>query len=433
MDKEKKLSLLELNLLVRDLIESEMPNEYWVEAEIGEMREVAGNCFLELIEKDERSNTPVAKASAKCWRSRWGLVSAHFLRVTGKNMTKGMKVLLKVYAQFHENYGFSWIINDVDPTFTMGDMALKRKRIVAQLKEEGVFDANRELTLPLFTQRIAVISSAGAAGYGDFCNHLAENEYGYVFRTQLFPAIMQGEGVEQSVIEALNRVFLLMEEFDCVVIARGGGATSDLSGFDALSLARNVANFPLPVITAIGHDRDESVLDMIANVRVKTPTAAAAFFIDRLHQVDETVNSLRERLGRTATAILQREKMRVNHLALRIPALFAVVRTSQGAKLDLLLSRSHAAAKAATERAMASLEQQQARIRPAISRRMANEHHRLEIITHRIAAVDPQHILDMGYSITMHEGKSVSKASELAKGDVIVTRLKDGRVESVVK
>ena len=244
---------------------------------------------------------------------------------------------------------------------------------------------------------------------------------------------MQGEGVEQSVIEALNRVFLQMEEFDCVVIARGGGATSDLSGFDALSLARNVANFPLPVITAIGHDRDESVLDMIANVRVKTPTAAAAFFIDRLHQVDETVNSLRERLGRTATAILQREQMRVNHLALRIPALFAVVKTSQGAKLDLLLSRSHAAAKAATERAMASLEQQQARIRPAISRRMANEHHRLEIITHRIAAVDPQRILDMGYSITMHEGKSVSKASELAKGDVIVTRLKDGRVESVVK
>ena len=157
MDKEKKLSLFELNLLVRELIETEMPHEYWVEAEISELHVVGGNCYLELIEKDERTNTPVAKASAKCWRSRWPLVSAHFLHVTGKIMAKGMKVLLKVSAQFHENYGFSWIVSDMDPTFTMGDMALKRKRIVAQLKEEGVFDANRELTLPLVTQHIAVI------------------------------------------------------------------------------------------------------------------------------------------------------------------------------------------------------------------------------------------------------------------------------------
>ena len=362
MDKENKLSLLELNLRVRELIESEMPHEYWVEAEISELHVVGGNCYLELIEKDERTNTPVAKASAKCWRTRWALVSAHFLSVTGKNMTKGMKVLLKVGAQFHENYGFSWIVSDVDPTFTMGDMALKRKRIVAQLKEEGVYDANRELTLPLFTQRIAVISSAGAAGYGDFCNHLADNEYGYVFRTQLFPAIMQGEGVEQSVIDALNKVYEQMEEFDCVVIARGGGATSDLSGFDTLSLARNVANFPLPVITAIGHDRDESVLDMIANVRVKTPTAAAAFFIDKLHQLDMAISNMKERVVRMATTALQREQMRVNHLATQIPALFAVVKTSQGAKLDLLLSRSRVAAQSRIERAKVELERIKARV-----------------------------------------------------------------------
>ncbi|MBP5508330.1 MAG: exodeoxyribonuclease VII large subunit, partial [Prevotella sp.] len=228
--KKDKLSLLELNLLVRELIETKMPDEYWVEAEIGDLHEVAGNCYLELIEKDERTNTPVAKASARCWRSRWALMKAHFLRETGKNMARGMKVLLKVCAQFHENYGFAWIVNDVDPTFTMGDMALKRQRIISKLKEEGVFDANRELSMPLFTQRIAVISSAGAAGYGDFCNHLADNEFGYTFRTCLFPAIMQGEGVEQSVIDALNKVFEQLDDFDCVVIARGGGATSDLSG-----------------------------------------------------------------------------------------------------------------------------------------------------------------------------------------------------------
>lgn len=433
MDRENKLSLLELNLLVHELIETQMPREYWVEAEISELHVVAGNCYMELIEKDERTNTPVAKASAKCWRTRWALVSAHFLRVTGKNMAKGMKVLLKVNAQFHENYGFSWIVSDVDPTFTVGDMALKRKRIVAQLKEEGVFDANRELSLPLFTQRIAVISSAGAAGYGDFCNHLADNEYGYIFRTQLFPAVMQGEGVEQSIIEALNNVFVRMEEFDCVVIARGGGATSDLSGFDTLELARNVANFPLPVITAIGHDRDESVLDMIANVRVKTPTAAAAFFIDKLHQLDEAISNMRERVARMASNTLQREQTRVGHLALRIPTLFAVIRTRQVARLDALLSRSQVAAKSGITHALTELEKISARIRPSVIQKMANAHHFLEIISHRMAAVDPQRILDMGYSITMRDGKAVRKAGELSKGDVIETRLKEGKIVSVVK
>ena len=431
--KEDKLSLLELNLLVRELIETEMPNEYWVEAEIGDLHEVGGNCYMELIEKDERTNTPVAKASAKCWRSRWALVKAHFLRETGKNMARGMKVLLKVCAQFHENYGFSWIVNDVDPTFTMGDMALKRQRIISKLKEEGVFDANRELSMPLFTQRIAVISSAGAAGYGDFCNHLADNEFGYTFRTRLFPAIMQGEGVEQSVIGALNKVFEQLDDFDCVVIARGGGATSDLSGFDALDLARNVANFPLPVITAIGHDRDESVLDMVANVRVKTPTAAAAFLIDRLHQLDETINNFKERLTRVAVAVMQQEQLRVNHLSIRIPALFAVVKTRQGAKLDALASRARVAALSRTERAGVVLERIALRIPAAVRQKISNERHRLDIISHRMAAVDPQRILDMGFSITMHEGKVVRSTDQLASGDTIETRLKNGKVESVVK
>ena len=432
-EKQSKLSLLELNQLVRELIETEMPNEYWVEAEIGDLHEVSGNCYLELIEKDVQTNTPIAKAAAKCWRSRWALVKAHFLRTTGKDMVRGMKVLLKVYAQFHENYGFSWIVNDVDPTFTMGDMALKRKHIVAQLKEEGVFDANRELPMPRFTQRIAVISSSGAAGYGDFSNHLADNEFGYVFHSRLFPATMQGEGVEKSVIDALNKVFVQMEDFDCVVIARGGGATSDLSGFDTLALARNVANFPLPVITAIGHDRDESVLDMIANVKVKTPTAAAAFLIDRLHQLDETIDNMRERAARLATATMQHERLRVNHLTMRIPTLFAVVKTKQGAILDLFANRARVAAQSKIEYERVGLERIITRIPIAVKQKMENERHRLDIIAHRMMAVDPQRILDMGYSITMHNGKTVKSTDELASGDIIETRLQNGKVESVVK
>ena len=276
MGERVKMTLLELNSILGEVIETSMPGEYWVEAEIAELRELGGHCYIELIEKDEKSNTPIAKASAKCWRSHWGLVKSAFMQATNKPLAKGMKVLVKVYAQFHANYGFSWIITNIDPTYSLGSMALKRQQIIAQLKEEGVFDANKELTIPLFVQRIAVISSANAAGYGDFCNHLNDNQFGYQFHTTLFPAIMQGEGVENSIVQALNAVFSRMDDFDCVVITRGGGATSDLSGFDALNLARNVANFPLPVITAIGHDRDESVLDMISNVRVKTPTAAAS-------------------------------------------------------------------------------------------------------------------------------------------------------------
>ena len=218
---------------------------------------------MELIEKDEKSATPIAKASAKCWANKWSVIRPYFERTTGQVLHAGMKVLLKVYAQFHEAYGFSWIVTDIDPTYTLGDMARKRQEIIRKLKEEGVFDLQKGLELPVFCQRIAVISSETAAGYGDFCNQLADNPYGFQFETSLFPAIMQGEGVEQSIIAALEKIYSLTTTFDCVVIIRGGGATSDMSGFDTLALAENVANFPIPIITGIGHDRDEKICEFI--------------------------------------------------------------------------------------------------------------------------------------------------------------------------
>ena len=284
MTTKTTLTLYELNCLVREVIECEMPNEYWVEAELSECRESRGHCYMELIQKDEQNATPVAKASAKCWASKWMIVRPYFERTTGQQLHAGMKVLLKVYPQFHEAYGFSWIVTDIDPTYTLGDMARKRQEIIRQLKDQGIFDLQKELHLPLFCQRIAVISSQTAAGYGDFCNQLSDNPYGFKFQTRLFPAIMQGEGVEQSIIAALERIFSEYSDFsdhsentvppfDCVVIIRGGGATSDMSGFDTLALAENVANFPLPIITGIGHDRDESILDMVSHTRVKTPTS----------------------------------------------------------------------------------------------------------------------------------------------------------------
>ena len=337
--KSEHLTLRQLNLMVRDAIEMQMPDEYWVEAELAECRERGGHCYLELIEKEDTTNTPIAKASAKCWRQTWQMIQPYFQRTTGQALRTGMKVLLKVYAQFHETYGFSWIVTDIDPTYTLGDMARKRQEIIRQLKEEGVFDLQRELCIPLFAKRIAVISAAEAAGYGDFCRQLEDNEYGFKFETTLFPAIMQGEQVESSVVAALNTIYQSIRDFDVVVIIRGGGATSDLSGFDTLALAENVAQFPIPVITGIGHDRDESILDMVANTRVKTPTAAAALLIDNLRQVLERINNAQQRITLAIHQRIANHKSRLTSLQTLIPAL--VERTLSNAKhrIELLENR----------------------------------------------------------------------------------------------
>ena len=406
---EKFHTLFELNRLVRETIECEMPNEYWVEAELSECRELRGHCYMELIEKDKQTATPIAKASAKCWASKWILVRPYFERTTGQRLVAGMKVLLKVYPQFHEAFGFSWIVTDIDPTYTLGDMARKRQEIIRQLKEEGVFDLQKELTLPLFCQRIAVISSETAAGYGDFCNQLADNPYGFQFQTQLFPAIMQGEGVEQSIINALERIY--DQPFDCVVIIRGGGATSDMSGFDTLALAEHVANFPLPIITGIGHDRDESILDMVSHTRVKTPTAAAALLIDHLKEVLDTVNNAQNSITRLVQQKLSTLSTQLSSVSEAIPRLFSIVKTRQEAKIDAL----------------------QQRLPMLIERRFLAENHRLQLMEEKLKALDPQLLLKRGYSITLHKGRAVKDATTLKAGDEIETRLAQGLIHSIVK
>ncbi len=432
--KQKHLSLYELNSMVRDALAVSLPDCYWVEAELSEAREgYGGHCYLELIEKDERTNTPVAKAHAACWRNRWMIVKPHFERVTGQRIHAGMKVLLKVYAQFHENYGFSWIVDDIDPNYTMGDMARKRMEIVNALKEEGVFDLQKELQLPLFCQRIAVISSATAAGYGDFCNQLADNAYGLQFHTRLFPAVMQGEGVEQSVVAALDAINSEWEQWDCVVIIRGGGATSDLSGFDTLTLAENVANFPLPIITGIGHDRDESVLDMISFRRVKTPTAAAAFLVDHLSDTYARVMNAQETVVDCVKHRLQVERMRIDRLAGNIPVLFSLVKTRQTACLDRMVDRLKAKAERIPMDHLRHLQLLETRLKAPLRGKLERERHRVEMLAQRAHAQDPVQLLKRGYSITLKDGKSVRDASLLKKGDEIETRFAKGSVRSVIE
>ena len=386
---DNRLTLRQLNLMVKDSIEMQLPDEYWVEAELAECRERGGHCYLELIEKEDTTNTPVAKASAKCWRQTWQMIQPYFERTTGQALRTGMKVLLKVYAQFHEAYGFSWIVTDIDPTYTLGDMARKRQEIIRQLKEEGVFDLQRELCIPRFAKRIAVISAAGAAGYGDFCRQLEDNEYGFKFEVTLFPAIMQGEQVESSVVAALNKIYPSISDFDVVVIIRGGGATSDLSGFDTLALAENVAQFPIPIITGIGHDRDESILDMVANTHVKTPTAAAALLIDNLRQVLERINEAQQRITMAINQRLANQKTRLSNLQTLIPVL------SQ--------------------------------------RILSDARHRLELIELKLQSHDPQLQLKRGFSITLHNGRAVHDPTQLKEGDEIETRVEKGTVRSIVK
>ena len=410
LEQHHHYSLLELNRLVRATIEDTLCEQYWLEAEIGQIGENNGHCYLEFIQKVEGHNTPVARAKAKCWRNVWGSVRPYFEHTTGQTLTLGMKVLVLVHPDFHEAFGFSWIVDDIDPRFTLGDMARRRQEIIRQLKAEGVFDLNRELPLPLFTQRIAVISSSTAAGYGDFCRQLEENKRGFRFSVTLYESLMQGEGVERSIISALDKINAHIDDYDCVVIIRGGGATSDMSGFDSLLLAENVANFPLPVITGIGHDRDECILDMVSHTRVKTPTAAAAFLIERLEQVARRIDDAADRITSYVQHRMEIEKMRLSRAAERIPILFSLVKSKQENKMETLNQR----------------------IASAVQRLIDRRRHTLDILEQRTKSLDPTLLLQRGYSITLVNGHALRSPSAVKPGDVIVTRLADGTVKSTV-
>lgn len=425
------LTLLELNSLVREVIDTELAHEYWVEAELSEARESRGHFYMELIEKALSSNTPIARASAKCWRSSWAVIQPHFERVTGQHLHAGMKVRLKVYAQFHEAFGFSWIVTDIDPNYTLGDMARRRQEIIVQLKKEGIFDLQRELHFPLFCLRIAVVSSHTAAGYGDFCNHLADSPF--AFQTTIFPSTMQGEQVETSIVEALNRIYQQIDDFDCVVIIRGGGGTADLSGFDTQALAENVAQFPLPIITGIGHDRDESILDMVSHIRVKTPTAAAAFLVDHAQHVMERINDCEERITYLAKLQLSTLNSQLSMLSQRIPALFSLVKTRQESRLDNLQQRILSESSKRIDKGLSRIVLLESHLKPLSFHLLSSRHHHLEMLEQRVSVLDPQLLLKRGYSITLYNGKAIHDLSILETGDEIETILENGTINSIVK
>ena len=405
------LSLHELNGLVKRSIRSCMPDTYWLQAELSDVRSnYSGHCYLEFVQKDASGNNLIAKARGTIWNNVYKILKPYFEQATGQTFTAGIKVLVQVSVEFHELYGYSLTVLDIDPTYTVGDMVRRRREILRQLEDEGVLDLNKELEMPMLPQRIAVISSATAAGYGDFCNQLEGNPFGYGFHVELFPAIMQGERVEETILAALDAVNARIKEFDVVVIIRGGGATSDLSGFDTYLLAASCAQFPLPIITGIGHDRDDTVIDMVAHTRVKTPTAAAEYLIAKVGECADVLSQTSARLIESVQNRLLWEHRRVDDLKQRIPS--AVYKRIADAKYALLMS--------------------QGRIRQASKLRLSASAHRLELLQQRLADAMPEKQLARGYSITLKEGKAVKDASVLKEGDVITTRLFDGEIKSEI-
>lgn len=406
------LSLYELNNLVRSRLEHAFPEEYWVQAELSDVRSNAtGHCYLELIEKDARGNNLIARARAMIWNQVYRLLKPYFEQETGQAFVSGLKVLVKVTVGFHELYGYSLTILDIDPSYTLGDMARRRREILAKLEEEGVLTLNKELEMPLLPQRIAVISSATAAGYSDFCNQLAGNPYGYVFYPRLFPAMMQGERVEESIIGALNRIYSHAEAWDVVVIIRGGGATSDLSNFDSYLLAANCAQFPLPIITGIGHERDDTVIDAVAHTRVKTPTAAAEYLIARVHESVAVVENSGGRICQAVRWVLEHEKQ----------------------QLDTYCHRMQMTLVTGLQREHYRLEQWVQHFPLVVRTALEREQHRLQLWEQRVDSLSPDKLLARGYSITLKDGHAVTDATTLSSGDRLVTRMAKGEVRSIVE
>ena len=406
------LSLFELNSLVRRCISQGLPDEYWVQAELSDVRTNAtGHCYLEFVQKDPRRNTLLAKARGTIWANVFGLLKPYFESSTGQAFTSGIKVLVKVKVEFHELYGYSLTVYDIDPTYTIGDMARRRLEILRQLEEDGVLTLNKELETPVLPQRVAVISSTTAAGYGDFCDQLINNAHGYYFYAELFPATMQGNQVEESVLAALDRILLRIDEFDVVVIIRGGGATSDLSGFDTYMLAAACAQFPLPIITGIGHERDDTVLDSVAHVRVKTPTAAAEYLISKMDEAAYRLEELADELQVSVLNLLNTEKKRLQYYRNRIPTL--VYGYVSEAKLSLLNVKKD--------------------LLQVTTSAITRQRHNLELMQQRIYDASPERILQKGYTLTLKEGKAITKISQINAGDIIVTRLTDGEISSIVK
>lgn len=382
----KQYSLLELCDCIDEALQSKLEETYWVRAEIASLTE-RGHCYMELVEK-AKNNSIAAKVRATCWSHVYHLLAAYFANETGQMLSVGMQVLLQVEVSFHAVYGLSVNVVGIDPTFTLGDLARQRQQTIQRLQEEGVMDMQRSLKMATLPRRIAVVSASDAAGYGDFCHQLKSNSGGFRFHTQLYPAVMQGEQSPASIIRALGEIAERTEEYDVVVIVRGGGASTDLRNFDDYSLALHCANFPLPIIAGVGHTRDVSVVDMVVHTSVKTPTAAAEWLINTMQEQAEKIGELYVRLQRVAQHAIHKQQN-------RLEALWQALRF-------------------------------------ATQRRISKQRNQLELWEKTIGIHSPERIYRMGYSLTTVNGKVVRSIHDVKAGEEMLTHTGDGVIRSEV-
>lgn len=404
-------SLSELGKCIKMTLKTAFSEPVWVRAEISEMHEnVSGHCYLDLIEKADDTDVLVAKQKATIWAFTYRMLKPYFESETGATLRAGMKVLLLCEVEFHEVYGVSLNVRDIDPAFTVGEMAVRRAEIIRRLTDDGIVDMNKQQPLAPVPQRVAVISSATAAGYGDFCDQLRNNVFGYTFYTKLFPATMQGAQTEQSVVAALDKICDFIDNFDVVVIIRGGGATSDLVAFDNYNLALHCAQFPLPIISGIGHQRDESVVDLVAHTRVKTPTAAAEFLVARINDFEKNIDEMAQNVAFSAREVVHDELLRLQQRIARLGVVQRVC-VHHDAALQHLTMRLRNAAKMA----------------------ISSEEKRMALVEKSIEYADPATLLRRGFTLTTKHGKIVKSVCDVAPGDIVTTHLADGAFTAMVQ
>ena len=456
------LSLYQLNQLIKESLRQVIPMTIWLRAEIHNITtNYSGHCYLDLIEKGEHNDQIIAKQRATIWASTYRLLAHKFYSATGGTLQAGMNILVEVSVEFHELYGMSLNVRDIDPTYTLGELQRRRLEIIQRLKNRGLIDKNRQLPMPRLIKRIAIISSPTAAGYSDFVHQLTHNPHGFTYQTALFPAIMQGPQTEESILSALASIelqnsgcpilspclrgtseaegvlhssFLIpYSSFDIVVIIRGGGATFDLQAFDSEALAERCANFPLPIITGIGHLRDETILDLVAHKNLKTPTAVAEYIISHTLELDMDLIALGDRIQKSVILRLEQEKNLLTSLSASIPQYALRLLAASDNKLTSLQHRVELKTADLIAKNRLLLDRKSDQLSALVNQQLQQQQNSLKLIETKLQLLDPQQLLKKGYSFTTHNGKLVTSITQLTPGDTITTTLADGTIDSIVQ
>ena len=451
----ESILLSELTSLINNALKSNLPDSVWLVAEINSLNENrSGHCYIELVEKDKNSDNIIAKVRATIWSRTWRMIKPYFKSVTGQDLCEGIKVLVNCNVQFSDIYGLSINIFDIEPSFTLGEIEKLKQEILTRLENEGVLEMNRMLPLPQVPQKIAVISSATAAGFEDWKEQLENNSYGYKFYYKLFPAFMQGAKTENTIVAALDKIYAYEDFFDLVVILRGGGSKSELNSFNNYNIAINVAQYPLPVITGIGHERDETVVDIVANTTLKTPTAVAEFLTDRIYDFETGLNELNTSISQHVKYEIESKKEEIQRISYMLPAGVNSIISENKAHLkdvikdiksevrttikeneyylsDYKTNLQHKSVSHIRER-ISAISNFKTQLNNTTSAFFKNQKFKIDIREQKIKGSEPENILKKGFSITTKNNKVVHNAAELSSGDIIITKLHKGKVKGRV-